>query len=361
MKEVFDQYQSIIIQIATPQSTGTGFYLKEQNLIVTNNHVVEGNKEAIIEGKQFKKQMSKVVYSDAKFDLAFLEAPKNVELPLVHLGTSIALAHGDIVGAIGHPFGLKYTTHDGIVSNLQHVMNDIRYLQHSAAINPGNSGGPLVNKAGQVVGINTFIIGNSNNIGFALPAEYLEETLMEFKKMESFNCARCVSCAILVSEKTIEAGYCTNCGTKINLPGASEAFISTGVAKNIEDLIIKAGHEVSLSRRGPSSWEVKQGSAKIDITYHEKTGLIVADAFLAQLPKDNIKPIYEYLLRQNYELENLTLSVHDQDIILSLLIYDRHLSQETGSQMLQKIFEKADYYDNILVEEYGAKWKIDEL
>jgi serine protease Do len=361
MKEVFDQYQSIIIQIATPQSTGTGFYLKEPNLIVTNNHVVEGNKEAIIEGKQFKKQLSKVVYLDAKFDLAFLEAPKEVDLPLVNVGTSIALAHGDIVGAIGHPFGLKYTTHDGIVSNVQHVMNDIRYLQHSAAINPGNSGGPLVNKAGEVVGINTFIIGNSNNIGFALPAEYLSETLAEFKNMESSNCARCVSCANLVSEKTVESGYCSNCGTKVSLPGDSEPFISTGVAKNIEDLIVKAGHEVSLSRRGPSSWEVKQGSAKIEISYHEKTGLIVADAFLAQLPKDNIKPVYEYLLRQNYELENLTMSVHEQDIILSLLIYDRHLSQETGSKMLQKIFEKADYYDNILVEEYGAKWKIDEI
>jgi serine protease Do len=361
MKEVFDLYQSIIIQIASPQSTGTGFFLKEHELIVTNHHVVEGNKEVIIEGKQFKKQMSKVVYSDAKYDLAFLEGPKEADLPTVYLGTSVALAHGDVVGAIGHPFGLKYTAHDGIVSNLKHVMNDIRYLQHSAAINPGNSGGPLVNKSGEVIGINTFIMGNSNNIGFALPSEYINETLIEFKKLETDNCARCVSCAVLVSEKTVESGYCKNCGTKVTLPAESETYISTGVAKNIEELLVKLGHDVALSRKGPSSWEVQQGSAKIEISYHEKTGLIVADAFLAQLPSDNIKPIYEYLLRQNYEIENLTLSVNSQDIILSLLIYDRHLSQETGLQMLQRIFEKADYYDNILVEEYGAKWKINEL
>ena len=66
---------------------------------------------------------------------------------------------------------------------------------------------------------------------------------------------------------------------------------------------------------------------------------------------------HEYLLRENYHNEALTLSLHEQDILLSLIIYDRYLNHETGMNMLQTLFEKADHYDNILVEQYGATWK----
>lgn len=361
MKAVFEQYRAIIVQIATPQSTGTGFFLKEPNLIVTNNHVVEDNRSVVIEGTMFKKQMVAVLCTDPKYDLAFLAPPQGADLPEISLGEAATLTQGDVVGAVGHPFGLKYTTHDGIVSNTQHVMNDIRYLQHSAAINPGNSGGPLLNRAGQVVGVNTFIIGNSNNIGFALPVEYLASAIADFKKMDSEDCTRCASCANLVSEKNIEnKHYCPTCGSKVELPSQAETYTPTGVSKTIEELLTKVGHDVLLSRRGPLSWEIKHGSAKIDLSYHEKTGLIVADCFLCQLPKDNIKPIYEYLLRLNYEVEGLTFSVHGQDIILSLLIFDRYLNTDTGMAMLQRMFEKADHYDNILIEEYGAQLKMEE-
>ena len=67
--------------------------------------------------------------------------------------------------------------------------------------------------------------------------------------------------------------------------------------------------------------------------------------------------VYEYLLRENYRNEGVTLSVKGQDIILSLLIYDRYLKDEIAEKLLQNLFEKADYYDNILVEQYGAKWR----
>src|SRR5690606_14278628 len=109
----------------------------------------------------------------------------------------------------------------------------------------------------------------------------------------------------------------------------------SGVAKTIEALIARIGHDVSLSRCGPNAWEIRQGSARIIITYHDKSGLMSADAVLCQLPKENIKRLYEYLLRENYRNEALTLSVHDQDIVLSLLIFDRYLNEETGQQMLQ--------------------------
>ena len=84
----------------------------------------------------------------------------------------------------------------------------------------------------------------------------------------------------------------------------------------------------------------------------------MGDAFLATLPRKEIKPIYEYLLRQNFSIEGLTFSIKGQDIILSLLIYDRYLNLETGKTLFNHLFKKADDYDNILVEQYGASWKL---
>jgi serine protease Do len=99
----------VIIQIATPYSTGTGFYLRDANLIVTNEHVVRGNREAVIDGALLTKQLQKVIFTDQKYDLAFLEAPQDARLPKVPTGGAHQVTEGDPVMAIGHPFGLKFT------------------------------------------------------------------------------------------------------------------------------------------------------------------------------------------------------------------------------------------------------------
>ena len=82
MKESINRYRDILIQIATPYSTGTGFYLKEFDIIVTNEHVIRDNREVIIGGKGFSKRLAKVIYTDLKYDLAFLEAPQDIDMPL---------------------------------------------------------------------------------------------------------------------------------------------------------------------------------------------------------------------------------------------------------------------------------------
>ena len=355
MQQIVDVYKSVVIQIATPYSTGTGFYLKAPNLIVTNNHVVEGNREVTVEGVGLPRQISRVLYNDAKYDLAFLEMPPEHAIPLVKLG-DILVREGERVTAIGHPFGLKYSFTQGIVSNPRHIHNNIDYIQHDAALNPGNSGGPLINTEGDVVGVNTFIIQNGNTIGFSLPAKYLEETISAFQKGEGEIALRCESCLNLVFSSTVDKGYCPYCGSKVKLSSESDEYLSEGVGLTIENLLKKMAHDVRLSRRGPNNWEIRQGSAKINISYYNQTGLIICDAHLCTLPPQNIKAVYEYLLRENYRNEGVTLSVRGQDIILSLLIYDRYLKEEIAERLLSNLFEKADYYDNILVEQYGAHW-----
>ena len=103
VQQIIESFQPAIIQIATQTATGTGFYVKEFDLIVTNEHVVGDNAEVTISGKLFQKALSRVWYTDRKHDLAFLETPKEIILPDVKLGRYEALKDGDPVVAIGHP------------------------------------------------------------------------------------------------------------------------------------------------------------------------------------------------------------------------------------------------------------------
>ena len=358
-QHIIDKFQPIIIQISTPHGTGTGFYVKEQNLIVTNDHVVKGNSEAVINGKIFQKQSAQVFFNDPKYDLAFIKMPDGVEMPDIHLAHGRPVKDGDAVIAIGHPYGLNYTATEGIVSKSKRLQRGINYIQIDAAINPGNSGGPLVNKDGEIIGVNTFIIAGGDNLGFALPIEYLEEDFNDYKNHFGKYAMKCHSCSFIVTEENIDGEYCPNCGTKLELRGLKEEkeYKPSGAALVIETILEQLGKDVKLSRRGPYNWEIEEGTAKIYIIYNQD-GFIVSDSILCMLPKTNIGPMYEFLLRENYNLENMMFSVNNQDIVLSTFIYDQYLTYETGLETLKKLFANADKYDEILIEKYEAQRRI---
>lgn len=356
MQNAIDLYHSVVIEIATPYFIGTGFYLRDAGVIVTNEHIVRDNREVVINGVHFPKQLAQVLFVDERHDLAFVLAPP-VDAPLIKLGLDSPVRQGDVVVAVGHPFGFKYSASQGIVSNTRHEIEQILYIQHDAALNPGNSGGPLINENGEVVGVNTFKVKDGNSIGISLPVQHLAEALAEFQKGEGQLGVRCHSCNNGVFKSTIEGVYCPHCGAKLKLPDTVEEFEPLGVAATLEEMLEQAGYLAPLSRSGPNCWTINKGSAKITVHYHEGNGIITGDAYLCSLPKANIKPLYEFLLRQNYILEGLSLSIKDQAIILSLIIHDRYLNVESGLKMFQNLFEQADHFDNILVEEYGAVWR----
>ena len=268
---------------------------------------------------------------------------------------------GDEVIAIGHPYGLNYTATEGIVSKAKRLQNGINYIQIDAAINPGNSGGPLVNTQGEVVGVNTFIIAGGDNLGFALPVENLIDSLNEYKPHYGKAAVRCLSCSNIVTEENIDGEYCPFCGAKIELPilKKGQEYQATGAGLVVEKILEKLGKDVKLSRRGPYRWEIQEGSATIFINYNPN-GFIVGDAFLCRLPKTNIGAIYEFLLRENYNLENTVFSISNQDIILSTLIYDQYLTEDAGLEAFKNLFKKADEYDNLLIEKYGALPRVSE-
>jgi serine protease Do len=160
-------------------SLGSGFVVDgKEGLVVTNNHVIDGADEIIVnfnDGTKLK--VDKVVGKDTKTDLALLKVTPKKPLHEVPFGSSNRLKVGDWVMAIGNPFGLGGSVTVGIISAKQRDINSgpyDDYLQTDAAINKGNSGGPLFNMDGEVIGVNTAIIsptGGSIGIGFAVPSD----------------------------------------------------------------------------------------------------------------------------------------------------------------------------------------------
>ena len=157
---------------------GTGMLIDDEGNILTNNHVVTGATEINVLLADGTAYPAKLVGTDPKTDLAVIHIKADKPLPSVTFGDSDHMEVGDWVVAIGHPRGLDQTVTQGIISakHRRGVLNPTSYqdyLQTDAAINPGNSGGPLINLAGQVVGVNAAIAtdsGGFEGIGFAIPS-----------------------------------------------------------------------------------------------------------------------------------------------------------------------------------------------
>jgi len=361
-QQLIETFKPNIIQIATQNATGTGFYVNKYKVIVTNNHVVEGAAEVTIQGKLFQKTLTPVLFTDKKHDLAFLQAPKGLNFSELCIAEYADVRDGDKVTAIGHPYGLNYTSTSGVVSNRDRVMNGLHYIQTDAAINPGNSGGPLMNEEGCVIGVNTMIIRDGDNLGFALASNYLIDALNEYQPMMNQVAVRCSSCMSMVTSATLDAEkYCPSCGAEVIIPQLDNEIVLTGAAKVIEDILIKLGKDVKLARKGANNWEVEEGSAKILISYNQNNYFITADAYLCQIPKQNIGPLYEYLLIQNFELTSMSLSVINQDIILSCVIYDHDLNIDYGTETYRTLLQKADYYDDYMLNTYSCTRRLEEV
>ncbi|MGN6586882.1 MAG: S1C family serine protease, partial [Solirubrobacterales bacterium] len=176
-------------------ATGSGFVIDGEGHILTNNHVIEGAEKVTVKlGESETTHQAEVVGTDPGTDIALLKvnAPAKELHPLT-LGQSSEMEVGDPVVAIGNPFGLDRTVTSGIVSALQRQIQapngfSINHvIQTDAAINPGNSGGPLINSAGEVIGINSQIAtgggGNGNvGIGFAIPIDTVRAEIDQMKK-----------------------------------------------------------------------------------------------------------------------------------------------------------------------------------
>ena len=345
-----------LVEIATPFNTGTGFYIKQYNVIVTNEHVVRDNKEVVIKGESFEKQIASVLLIDEYADIAFIAPPKKHEMPELTLRLDPVAAQGEPILAMGHPYGLKISTTRGVVSSIGQRERGLVYIQHDAALNPGNSGGPLIDGSGSILGLNSFVLDKGENVAFALPLTEVKGALEVFSQPMIGTATRCIGCRKVIKDSQVTDNYCCHCGAEILFPSRIKTYVPLGIAKIIEEIIVDLGYDVRLAREGRNHWNIQRGSALVRLSYHKDAGLIDGDAYLCRLPEENVVDTYMFLMRENAKLKNLAFSVKDQNVLLSLLIYDRHLDEDTGRVMLEGLFEQADYYDNVLIEKYGATW-----
>jgi len=167
------------------QGSGSGFLIDREGYILTNHHVIAGAERITVtmaDGRAFRGQ---VVGSDPAIDVALLKVPADGRLPEAALGNSDSLRVGEWVCAIGNPLGYVHSVTVGVVSFIGRKLFDKSlddYIQTDAAINFGNSGGPLINSAGEVVGINSAISSRASNIGFAVPINQAVAILPQLKE-----------------------------------------------------------------------------------------------------------------------------------------------------------------------------------
>ena len=186
-------FEDMFKEFGTPQerqssALGSGFIIDEKGIVVTNNHVIEGAEDIVVQVNGEKKFKAKVIGADPLSDIAVLQIETNEKFIPVRFGDSDRARIGDWVIAIGNPFGLGGTVTSGIISARNRSIGLSRYedyIQTDASINSGNSGGPLFDMNGDVIGINTAILGRSGNvgIGFSIPsnsAKIVIDQLIEF-------------------------------------------------------------------------------------------------------------------------------------------------------------------------------------
>ena len=166
-------------------SLGSGVLVNSEGYILTNHHVVHNADEIRVALRDGRETFARIIGSDPESDLAVLKIELD-NLPMISLASSDTLEVGDVVLAIGNPFGVGQTVTQGIVSALGRNSLGLNtyedFIQTDAAINPGNSGGALVNPYGQLLGINTAIFtrsGGSQGIGFAIPSNLAKQIMLD--------------------------------------------------------------------------------------------------------------------------------------------------------------------------------------
>ena len=175
---------------------GSGFVAHREGFIITNAHVVEGTDKIKVTFSDGREYQARIINTHKNKDLAVLQIDANEPLPVIELGTSNDLLIGETVIAIGNPFGYSNTVTSGVVSA---VGRDIQVdegfwlrglIQTDASINPGNSGGPLLNIDAKLVGINTAIKADAENIGFAIPVDGLVNNIRQMLMPEQLRRVR---------------------------------------------------------------------------------------------------------------------------------------------------------------------------
>jgi len=293
---------------------GSGVILSKNGYIVTNYHVVSGATKIIVKTINGKEYKAKLIGSDPKTDLAVIKIDAKNLHPIT-IANSDKLQVGDIVLAIGNPFGLRETVTEGIISGLNRTsigLNDYEdFIQTDAAINPGNSGGALVDLKGRLVGINSAILtesGGNNGIGFAIPSN-----MVKFVVTSLITKGKVVRGYLGVMISNINAGkaklYGIDHGVLINNVQPHSAASKAGLKPG--DIIVAVdGEKVDNAGELRDKIAFKGAGAEVILTVYRNGKFIKIKAKLGALKAKELK------VQEIKTLKGVTLKQKDHKVII---------------------------------------------
>ena len=352
--QTLDNLKNVTFKILTSSGTGSGFYIKDENIIITNHHVIQGYKKVAVEDDNQNRVLGKVIMTNPDTDIAILrtDTPLNIEHSF-SIDPSLAIASRQKVFALGYPFGMPFTITEGIVSNPEQHMNGKHFVQTDAAINPGNSGGPLVTQDGTLVGINSSKFNNADNMGFAIPFSEVIAAIEAIKtNAEDKFSLQCSSCHSLSYEAM---DYCNNCGGTLPKEVFDESSLSD-LSIFVEGALTHLGIDPILTRAGNEYWNFHQGSSEIRVFVFNRSYLYITSP-LNNIPKENLLELYTYLISSDHSPFNLGIYKNSIFIFYRVHITDVFKDDASKKDIETKIKElalKADDMDDFFVDEYGC-------
>jgi len=342
-----------VFKVNTSSGSGSGFYLKDKNIFITNFHVVSGYRKVSLEDQHKNRYLADVVFVNPDVDIALLIPTVELETPMIKIDDIRSLQSRDRVFVMGFPFGMPFTVTEGIVSSPRQLLEGQHYIQTDASVNPGNSGGPVIDRKGIIVGIITSKFKDAENMGFAIPVDVVKEELESFEQNANLLFAlKCNSCKLLIYEKV---EYCNNCGNRINTKVFDEV-VMTKVEEFVESAIRGMGVDPILARAGGEFWSFHQGSALIKIFIFNNNYLF-AQSSLNQLPTSNLDNLYNYLLKD--PVPPYKLGVFNNQIFLTNRVHLSDAFSPRSGEVKRKLGNmllKADELDDFFVNEFGCSF-----
>ncbi len=346
-----------IYKIITSGGTGTGFKTANHDFLITNYHVINGNKEVAVEDHQKNRYLAHVVMVNPEVDLAFLsvEGLKDVESNIV-LNKDKEVANMQKIFINGFPFGMPFTVTEGIVSANNQPMHGRKYIQTDAAVNPGNSGGPMLDEQGVLVGVTTSKFTEADNVGFGIKHTDVIKQIEDFTFNDNKYRVKCNSCDAFIEEET---EFCPSCGNNINASVFDE-FEKSHFAVFTEEALVELGANPVLCRAGRDFWEFHQGSARVRIFTVSNNNYLFATSPLNMLPKSNLEELLTYLTSN--PVVPYQLGVYENKIFIS---YRTHLSdiysdkKEEVKKAIINLALKADELDDFFKDNYGCEMSME--
>ena len=338
-------FEDMFKEFGTPQerqssALGSGFIIDEKGLVVTNNHVIEGAEDIVVQVNGEKKFKAKVIGADPLSDIAVLQIETKQKFIPVKFGDSDKARIGDWVIAIGNPFGFGGTVTSGIISARNRSLGLSRYedyIQTDASINSGNSGGPLFDMRGDVIGINTAILGRSGNvgIGFSIPsnsAKIVIDQLIEFGETKRGWLGvriQDVTKEIAEVEKLDEARGALVASVAANSP-SEKAGVKAG------DIILEFnGEKIKEMKELPIIVARTEVGKKVEVKIWRNKKEIIKTITLGRLEtSEDFKVAEKEETQKELEIDNLKISVRK---ITKDDIKSRNLPNQTSGLVITKI------------------------